>query len=47
MSSGSLQLFIVLTPDESGSGSRRSKLTRTNRKKGNKISCFEVLDGLF
>ncbi len=38
----------VSDPDadsESGSGSRRAKMTHINRKKG--ISYFEVLDGLF
>jgi hypothetical protein len=31
---------------DSGSGSRRAKITHKSRKKL-KISCFEVLDGLF
>jgi hypothetical protein len=31
---------------ESGSGSRRAKITRKSRKK-EEISCFEVLDVLF
>jgi hypothetical protein len=31
---------------ESGSGSRRAKMTNKSRKKF-KSSCFEVLDGLF
>jgi hypothetical protein len=32
---------------ESGSGSRRAKMTHKSRKKIGKSSCFEVLDGLF
>jgi hypothetical protein len=32
---------------ESGSGSRRAKMTHKSRKKLEKVGCFEVLDGLF